>query len=301
MLDFLRFSLFFTPNPLLMKTAKLLLLLLLGILIAIPVVLLNTPFSSLFLSGFAMTMALLTGLWVISLIIKDTSIIDIYWGLGFVFIAWFYAYKVGFENLASTHYILLGLVTLWGTRLGGYLAWRNLGKGEDYRYVLMRKEGGKHWWWISFLRVFLLQGILLWGVSAVFVPALLAKGGLSIFIYLGIVLWAIGFFFEVVGDYQLARFKKNRSSQEEILNTGLWRYTRHPNYFGDATMWWGYFCFALAHPAGWAYVLCPMIMTFLLMKISGVAMLERGLKKTKPKYEEYVRRTSAFIPMPPKA
>ena len=242
----------------------------------------------------------MTLLWLFSLLIKDSSIVDIFWGFGFVITAWFYAYIIGFEKMDIWKYIFLGMVTLWGSRLTIYLGIRNIGKGEDFRYAQWRKENGKNWWWISFLRVFVLQGIILWIVSSAFVPALLAANELPLLNYLGLTLWAIGLFFEAVGDYQLMRFKNNPANKGKVLDTGVWRYTRHPNYFGDALLWWGFFCFVLSYSDGWVFIFSPIFMTFLLLKISGVAMLEKTLKKTKPEYAEYIRKTSAFIPMPPR-
>ena len=245
-------------------------------------------------------MICLTLLWALSLLMKDASIIDIFWGAGFVIIAWSYAYEIGWDELGVRQQLLLGLISLWGLRLTIYLAIRNLGKGEDYRYVELRKAGGENWWLISYLRVFVLQGIILWMVSSLFVPAFLAGEEWQALDILGIVLWCIGFYFEAVGDWQMMRFKNDPSNKGKVMNKGLWKYTRHPNYFGDATLWWGFFCFALAHPQGVWYIFAPVYMTFLLLKISGVAMLERSLVKTKPAYQDYVQRTSAFLPRPPK-
>ncbi len=284
-----------------MKSAKLLRLFFFLLIIGIPVFLLNNSLTPYLKSGLLLILGTMTLLWVFSLLIKDSSIVDIFWGAGFVITAWFYAWKVGFETIDTWQYLLLGMVTLWGLRLAIYLGYRNIGKGEDFRYAQWRKESGKHWWWVSFFRVFVLQGVILWIVSSLFVPALLATGDASWWVYLGTVLWATGFFFEAVGDYQLMRFKKNPDNKGKVLDTGVWRYTRHPNYFGDALLWWGFFCFALLHPEGIYFVFGPLLMTFLLVKISGVAMLEKTLKQTKPKYAEYIRKTSAFIPRPPKA
>lgn len=283
-----------------MNSTKLLRLLFLALTVLLPVFLFNNEWTAYFQQGLMAIMGALTLLWVLSLIIKDSSIIDIFWGSGFIIVAWTYAYIIGFENLGTRHFILLGMVTLWGLRLSTYLGMRNIGKGEDYRYVQWRKEHGKNWWWVSYLRVFLLQGIILWIVSAALLPALLADGGLQTLDYIGILIWAIGLYFEAVGDYQLMQFKKDPNNKGKVLDTGVWKYTRHPNYFGDAFLWWGFFCFALAHASGIFYIFSPIFMTFLLLKISGVAMLEKSLKVTKPKYADYIKRTSAFIPMPPK-
>ncbi|MFK7933913.1 MAG: DUF1295 domain-containing protein [Saprospiraceae bacterium] len=281
-----------------MSASKKFQLLLLAAMLVLPIFLFYSPFAALFGKGILVLLSVLTALWLVSLAVKDASIIDIFWGFGFVIIVWFYAYQI--DNFGVRQYLLLSLVSIWGLRLSLYLAGRNIGKGEDYRYVQMRKAGGKNWWWTSFFRVFFLQGWILWIISSVFVPALADTSPLGVLDYIGVSLWAIGFFFEVVGDYQLSQFKKNRSSSAEVLATGLWKYTRHPNYFGDTTLWWGYFFLALSFSTGWIHIFSPLFMTFLLLKISGVAMLEKGLSKTKPKYEDYIRRTSAFIPLPPK-
>ncbi len=250
--------------------------------------------------GIGLLMLILTGLWIVSLVIKDASIIDIFWGFGFVIIAWFYAFQNDLALMGIREKILLGMITIWGLRLTIYLANRNLGKGEDYRYAQWRKDNGPKWWWLSFIRVFALQGFLLWIISATYLPSFSVNAEMGILEYVGILLWGIGLFFETVGDYQLSKFKKDPSNKGKVLNTGVWRYTRHPNYFGDATIWWGFFLFALAHPQGWMFVFCPIVMTFFLLKVSGVAMLEVKLKKSKPQYAEYIRTTSSFIPMPPK-
>lgn len=283
-----------------MKSTKALRIIFFLSIILLPIFLLNNQLTPFFQKGILMILGVMTLLWLFSLAIKDSSIVDIFWGIGFVITAWFYAYIIGFEKLNAWQFIFLGMVSIWGSRLAIYLGIRNIGKGEDFRYAQWRKESGKNWWWISFLRVFVLQGIILWIVSSIFVPALLATKNLPILIYAGITLWAIGLYFEAIGDYQLMQFKNNPNNKGKVLNTGVWKYTRHPNYFGDALLWWGFFCFAFAHSSGWTFIFSPLLMTFLLLKISGVAMLEKTLKETKPKYEEYIRKTSAFIPWPPK-
>lgn len=284
-----------------MQRAKIIrLLILIGILL-VGAFLWTHEMATSYQAGIGLLVAVLTGLWLLSLAIKDASIIDIFWGAGFVIIAWFYATQVGFENMGNRNWVLLGLISIWGLRLAGYLAKRNLGKGEDYRYAQWRKDNGKKWWWLSYIRVFMLQGFLLWIISAVYLPALSVGGELTVLDFIGIGVWLIGFYFEAVGDWQLAQFKKNPANKGKLLDKGVWKYTRHPNYFGDATMWWAYFLFGLAHPQGWIFVFCPLIMNLFLVKVSGVAMLERKLKNSKPGYKEYIEKTSAFIPLPPKA
>jgi steroid 5-alpha reductase family enzyme len=192
--------------------------------------------------------------------------------------------------------VLCAMVSAWGLRLGLHLAIRNLGHGEDYRYQVWRKEHGKNWWWVSYLRVFLLQGVILWIVSSALLVGLTpAHGQLQWLDWVGVALWGVGFYFEAVGDWQLTQFKKNPNNKGQLLQTGLWALTRHPNYFGDALLWWGYFCFACANGA-FAYVFSPVLMTFLLMKVSGVALLEQTLSKTKPQFDAYQKRVPAFFP-----
>lgn len=242
----------------------------------------------------------MTLLWLLSLLLKDASIVDIFWGTGFVISAWVYFYltPAGFE---MRKWLIAILLTIWGLRLSGYLAWRNIGKGEDFRYAQWREQGGSRWWWQSFLRVFLLQGVIMWIVSAPLLGAQLASSPdrLIWLDYLGIAFWAVGLYFEAVGDWQLARFKANPANNGKLLNTGLRRYTRHPNYFGDAMQWWGFFWIAAATGAWWA-VFAPLLMNFLLYRVSGVAMLEKSLKDSKPGYRQYIQRTNAFVPWFPR-
>lgn len=283
-----------------MKRKKIFYTIFLTTVVAISTFLLTHTHSSMYSTGIGIIMLVLSGLWLLSLAIKDASIIDIFWGSGFVIIAWLYASLVGFELTGTRNWVFLGMISLWGLRLTLYLAIRNVGKGEDYRYVEMRKQGGKHFWWISFLRVFALQGFLIWMISAVYAPALSTGGSLLLLDYVGILFWAIGLFFEAVGDAQLRRFKQNPDNVGKVMDKGLWRYTRHPNYFGDAMVWWGFFMFGLCQWQGLAFIFCPLIMTLFLLKVSGVALLESKLKKSKPKYAEYIRKTPAFVPGLPK-
>ena len=256
-------------------------------------------FLPVFLTGFVVILGAITLLWLISLALKDSSIVDIFWGLGFVIAAITYATQTGGDS--GRRLVVVALVAAWGVRLAAHLARRNLGKGEDFRYAAWRKQYGEKWWWYSFFKVFLLQGVIMWLVSAPLLAAMLPTNppALTLLDGLGIAVWALGFFFEAVGDYQLTAFKSNPANKGKVLNSGLWKYTRHPNYFGDATQWWGFYLIALA-AGGWWTIFSPLFMTYLLLKVSGVAMLETSLKQKKPEYAEYIRKTSAFIPMPPK-
>jgi steroid 5-alpha reductase family enzyme len=192
------------------------------------------------------------------------------------------------------------LVTIWGLRLTTHILTRNWGKGEDFRYRKWRAENGSRWWWKSYFQVFLLQGLLLWVISA---PLLVAQYSgapdrLTVIDAVGVVLWAVGFFFESVGDMQLARFRADPGNKGKVLDTGVWRYTRHPNYFGDSAQWWGFWLIG-ASVGGWWTVFSPILMTLLLLRVSGVALLEKTLE-TRPGYKEYIEGTSAFVPWFPK-
>ena len=245
------------------------------------------------------TLGLMTALWVLSLPLKNSSIVDIFWGTGFVILAWVY-FALMPEGLMTRKLILVILTTLWGLRLSSYVLYRNWGKPEDFRYQKWRQESGSRWWWKSFFQVFLLQGLLLWIISMPLLAAQtrLAPGRLTALDILGVGLWAIGFFFETAGDLQLARFKANAANKGRVMERGVWRYTRHPNYFGDAAQWWGYFLIATA-AGGWWTIFSPILMTTLLMRVSGVALLEKTLE-TRPGYKEYIEKTSAFIPRFPR-
>ena len=235
-------------------------------------------------------------IWIASLILKNSSIVDIFWGPGFVLANWVYFALTG-GGFPARKMLISTLVTIWGLRLGLYILWRNWGKPEDFRYQKWREESGKKWWWYSFFKVFLLQGILMWIISAPLLAAQISPtpSRLAVLDYVGIVVWAIGFFFEAVGDLQLARFKANPANKGKVLDRGVWRYTRHPNYFGDASQWWGYYLIAAAAGGFWT-IFSPIIMTTFLLRVSGVTLLEKSLKDAKPGYREYIETTSAFIP-----
>lgn len=257
-------------------------------------------FLQIYLQAFLVIMLMMTTLWVISIFLKNASIVDLFWGFGFVVTTIFYFFKTdGFE---TRKILLLILVAIWGLRLSIYLAWRNIGKGEDFRYAQFRKNYGEHrYWWISFFQTFLLQGMLMWLISAPLLGAqyYFINNELSILDFIGITIWLIGISFEAGGDFQLAKFKANIENKGKVLNTGFWRYTRHPNYFGDSAVWWGYGLICLA-AGSYLPVLGSILMTALIIKVSGVVFLEKSLKETKPQYMEYIEKTSAFIPWFPK-
>jgi steroid 5-alpha reductase family enzyme len=250
---------------------------------------------AIYLPGLAAALGLMSLLWLVSLALRNASIVDIFWGAGFVVVGWLYFFLA--EQGALERKLLLGaLIAIWGLRLSLYILARNLGKGEDFRYVAMRQAAGAGWWWQSYFKVFALQGALMWLISAPLLAGQIGAtpAGLTILDGLGVLVWAVGFFFEAVGDWQLARFKADPANRDQVMNRGVWRYTRHPNYFGDAAQWWGFFLIAAA-AGGWITVFAPILMTFLLVRVSGKALLEKSLNG-RPGYREYVETTSGFIP-----
>jgi len=237
--------------------------------------------------------------WLVSLVLRDVSIVDIGWGLGFVLVTWV-AHIFG--NAEGARPLLQAiLVTLWGSRLAIYLLNRNWGQPEDYRYAAMRKRVGPAYSYLSLVLVFGLQGVLILIVS---LPVQAVQGigsgsPLGLLDTLAVAMFATGFFFEVAGDQQLAKFRSDPGNRGKVIQHGVWAWTRHPNYFGDALQWWAFGVFALAVPGAAWTLLGPALMTFLLVRISGVHLLERGLRKRKADYAAYAARTPAFIPRPP--
>ena len=256
-------------------------------------------FVTLYLTALAIILGLMTLLWVVSLWLKNSSIVDIFWGTGFVITAWVF-FALTPQGALPRKALITTLVTLWGLRLTVYILWRNWGKGEDFRYQVWRRQAGAAWWWRSFFKVFLLQGALLWLISLPLLAAQFhsAPGMLTILDALGAAVWLIGFYFEAAGDFQLARFKQDPANKGRILERGVWRFTRHPNYFGDSAQWWGFYLIAAAG-GGWWTVFSPLLMTLLLLKVSGVSLLEKTLE-TRPGYQAYIQRTSAFVPWFPR-
>ena len=228
---------------------------------------------------------------------RRNDVADVAWGLGFVLLAWLAFYRGGGNDRA---WVVNALITVWGLRLAWHIQARNHGKPEDFRYAHWRKEW-KHFYVRSFLQVFLLQGFFLYVIAwPVLLINLTVPTPLGWLDYAGIGIWLVGFSFEAIGDYQLKLFKKNPANRGKIITTGLWRYTRHPNYFGDAVQWWGVFTMACALPSGWITLTSPVLMTYLLRYVSGVPMLERKYEGH-AEFEAYKRRTSVFFPLPPKS
>ena len=244
--------------------------------------------------------AYMTIVWLISLALRDSSIVDVFWGLGFVMTTWIY-FALTPGGFAARKWLICGLVTVWGLRLSLYILRRNWGKGEDFRYKKWREAAKGQWWWRSYFKVFLVQGALMWIISMPLLAAQLSPTPvrLTVLDAMAVLLWMVGFFFEAVGDWQMARFKADPANRGQVMRSGLWRYTRHPNYFGDATQWWGYGLLASA-ANGWWSLFSPLLMTFLLVRVSGVTMLEKDLVNRRPGYRDYVANTSAFVPWFPR-
>lgn len=241
----------------------------------------------------------MTLLWGVSLPLRNSSIVDIAWGPLFLLQALVYLTATP-DGFIGRKLLVTALVAAWSLRLATHIGSRNLGKGEDYRYATWRREAGGSWWWRSYGKVFLLQGLLAWVIGA---PILAAQvSGPDHFTLLdvaGALVWGIGFAFEAVGDWQLARFRADPANKGRTMMRGLWSLTRHPNYFGDATQWWGVFLVAAA-AGGWWSIFGPAAMTWLIVRVSGVGLLEQTIAQRRPDYAEYMRTTSAFIPWFPR-
>lgn len=225
---------------------------------------------------------------------KDNSIVDIAWGVGFILVAILIFFLE--PEFVTRHILVTALIFLWGTRLATHIAIRNKGRGEDYRYAQWRKDWGKWFFIRSLFQIYMLQGLLLLIIAY---PVILInyseEPGITFLDILGLIIWLYGFFFEAVGDYQLLKFKGQAKNKGKIMTQGLWKYTRHPNYFGETVMWWGIFLIALSVRNGWTAIISPLTITFLLVKVSGISMLEKKYVGNK-EFEEYAKRTRAFFP-----
>ena len=243
----------------------------------------------------AVTALMITG-WLISLAYRNVTIVDSLWGLGFVLIAWLTYFMS--DGYGDRKLLIAILVTLWGLRLSLYLSWRNWGKGEDPRYGSWRSKTGDRFWLVSLFKVFILQALFLWVISvAVQVGQVAATpDSLTWFDAIGFIIWATGFLFESIGDWQLARFKLDPTSKGRVMDRGLWAYTRHPNYFGEFLIWWGVYLITLSTPDSWWTILSPVIISVVLLKMTGIPLTEQELVKNRPGYSDYVKRTSAFVP-----
>jgi steroid 5-alpha reductase family enzyme len=248
------------------------------------------------------TLAAITSLWVISIIIRDVSIIDMAFSGLISLLIGFSFWKTQAQGPAAL--ITLFAVLIWGLRMSVYLVHRNWGHGEDVRYTKLRSWAPEGWafHWLSLRQVFLLQGVVIWLLTLpqqIFfwvAPA----ADMTAIAWLGLSLWGIGFFFETIGDWQLSKFRADESKRGTVLNTGLWRYTRHPNYFGELAQWWGLFLIAIQVPQVGFGLVGVLLYSWLVVRVTGKATLEKKLGREKPDYEDYVRTTSGLIPWFPK-
>ncbi len=247
----------------------------------------------------ALLLFLYMSLWfIIALTKKRNDVADVAWGLGFVIMTWASFYLA--NSNGSRQLIVCFLVSIWGLRLAWHIHQRNKGKPEDYRYQKWRTDWGKWFYLRSYFQVYILQGVLL---SIIVLPVLMinknTEGPLGILDFIGAAVWLFGFYFETVGDAQLTQFLKNPQNKGKLMQSGLWAYTRHPNYFGEVTQWWGIWLIALSIPNGIFGIISPLTITFLILKVSGIPMLEKKMAEHL-EFEEYKRKTSMFIPLPRK-
>ena len=235
--------------------------------------------------------------WLISVARRDVSIVDSLWSLFFLLAVVTFEWANRANGARAP--LLIGMVTLWSLRLSGYITWRNHGQPEDRRYQAIRAAHEPGFAWKSFFIVFAFQAVLAAIVAVPLLVGIASPARLNIADGVGVAFWAYGFAFEAIGDYQLARFKGDPANRGRVMDTGLWRYTRHPNYYGEAMLWWGYYLVAAA-AGGWWTIFSPLLMMFLLLKVSGVSLLEKDIGERRPAYRDYVARTNAFFPAPPR-
>ena len=237
--------------------------------------------------------------------LKNNGVVDSFYGLGYVVVAWTSLILMG--SFSLRHIITTILVSIWGFRLFLYVTIRNWGEPEDFRYQAIRKSYGDKVLFKSYWKIYLFQGIIIFlvGFPALFInsneapPVSIGFETSAILLLIGVIVWIIGFYFESVGDHQLRKFKKNPDNKGQVMDQGLWKYTQHPNYFGEVTMWWGIFIIALGVPWGIVTIFGPILITYMIIKVSGVRLLNYRYRKD-DKYADYKRRTSAFIPWFPK-
>ncbi|MFT4768202.1 MAG: steroid 5-alpha reductase family enzyme [Glaciecola sp.] len=255
----------------------------------------------LMLFNFLLLIGCMSALWLLSIVLGDVSFIDSFWAFGFVIVAVASFGYLGMQETLHSHVLLL-ITAVWGLRLGLFLFLRWRRDGADPRYVRMveKASGSPHFFTLK--SVFLLQGVMLWVVSLPVQLGIFYDSGFSLeaLAFAGIGLAALGILFESIGDHQMTAFRANPDNKGQVMDRGLWRYTRHPNYFGDACVWWGLFLIALDAGAPWWVVVGPALLNWTLVRWSGAALLERRMKRSRPGYEDYIARTSGFIPRPPR-
>jgi steroid 5-alpha reductase family enzyme len=248
--------------------------------------------------GLIATVGAMFAAWLASVPRRDVSIVDIFWGPNLLVAAIAYALSLPLDG--PREWLVLCMVGAWALRLSGFIAARNHGKPEDRRYRAMREKRGDAFWWKSFYIVFLTQALIAWVLSWQLYGAMAGTAALAWLDGLGVALWLFGFVFETVADRQLARFLARPDRGDAVMDQGLWRYSRHPNYFGEFCLWWGLYLLALSAGAWWA-IIAPLMLSFLLLKVSGVALTEKDIADRRPAYRDYIERTSGFFPLPPRS
>ena len=254
--------------------------------------------ATIYLHGLIAAAALAVLAWPLSVYLRNVAIVDSCWSLMFLLQALVYAAGTsgaGLANASPRAMLVLVLVTAWALRLSAHITWRNLGHGEDRRYQAIRARNEPYFAIKSLYLVFLLQAALAWIISLPLLGAILGTSPIAPLDYAGLTLWVVGFLFEAGGDWQLANFRADSANHGKVMERGFWAYTRHPNYFGDCCLWWGFYIIAASAGAWWSIV-GPLLMSTLLMRVSGVSLLEKDIGERRPKYADYVRRTNAFFP-----
>ncbi len=231
--------------------------------------------------------------WLVSLARKNVTHVDSMWSLFLMLSA--YTYAILLNDHTPRMFLVLFLVSLWAIRLCVYLTWRNWGPHEDHRYIAIRQNNEPHFWFKSIYIIFGLQAVLAWIISMPLFGAIESKLFLTKLDVLGGIVFTLGFVWETIADWQLSIFKANPNNKGKVLNTGLWYYSRHPNYFGECCVWWGFYLIAVAGCAWWT-IAGPILMTLLLLKVSGVALLEKDIAERRPAYVSYIKNTNVFIP-----
>ena len=258
------------------------------------------PDWTVYLPGLVITLLLLLATWITSIFKRDVSIVDSTWSLLFLAMALTYTSPAWLHgDLSPRATLMLVLVTVWAVRLSIYISRRNRGESEDRRYQAIRRKHEPGFAYKSLYLVFGLQALLAWFISLPLLAAATGSTQIGALDVIAVLVWLVGFGFETVSDAQLATFRAKPENRDKVLDSGLWRYSRHPNYFGECTLWWGFYLLAVAAGGWWTFP-APLLMTFLLLRVSGVTLLERDISDRRSAYREYVQQTNAFIPGPRK-
>ncbi|MFW6284000.1 MAG: DUF1295 domain-containing protein [Desulfosalsimonas sp.] len=255
----------------------------------------------LFAVNLAAAAGFMTAGWVIRLVRKNASVADIFWGAGFVLVAWLTFFQA--DGFFQRKLILAIMVTVWGMRLFIHIAARSRGKGEDPRYAAWRAQYGQRFWLVSLYKVFLVQAIFLWviAISLQYGQVAPQPARLTWLDGAGFLIWLTGLVIEAVADWQLRGFLSAPENRGRVMDQGLWRYSRHPNYFGETLVWWGIFVMVLSAPLGFLTIVSPLTITYTLLRLTGVTLMEETEFSDNPEYQAYIRRTNAFVPWFPRS